>query len=132
MTETVPERIWVNLNSANRGDFIEWEAYDERGGNLMRSVPFVPATALEAAQARERELENAALKYLADAGQLADAIDTARREALEEAAKVAEVWVKRAMHLSPNGYEIERSHGHMAKAASDEIRALMEKPNDQP
>lgn len=46
------------------------------------------------------------------------------REATEAAAKIAEVWLRRAMHLSPYGYEIEREHGHMAAACAKEILAL--------
>lgn len=114
MTETVPERITM--------------------GNPLtgETAEYVLATDLEAAQARIVELEGIRIRLLNEkiSGQWREEAETtARREALEKAAKVAEVWVKRAMHLSPNGYEIERSHGHMAKAASNEIRALMEKPN---
>jgi hypothetical protein len=40
------------------------------------------------------------------------------------AADEATAWVRRAMYLSPNGYEIERYNGHMVTKASEAILAL--------
>ena len=40
----------------------------------------------------------------------------------ERCARIAAVWVRRAMHLSPDGYEIERRHRRIAEEAAAAIR----------
>lgn len=40
----------------------------------------------------------------------------------ERCAMIAASWVRRAMHLSPAGYEIERTHGVMAEEAAAAVR----------
>lgn len=99
-------------------------------GDLMDEA----ADAIEALQARVSELEakakSDAMDYLADTGQLMDRLETARRDAFEEAAKVAE-------HIMSDYAELTYSphHDRMQNAAKTycageiaaAIRALAEK-----
>jgi hypothetical protein len=40
----------------------------------------------------------------------------------ERSARIAASWVRRAMHLSPDGYELERTYGYMGEEAAAAIR----------
>lgn len=119
MTETVPSRMHVRWGKSGdtRVTYME-----ERFWPPDAEADYVPAAALEAAQARIVELEaekrEAAMQYLADAGQLADALATARREALEEADRAVHDRLVKIPH-----YDDARI------VARSTIRALMEKPN---
>lgn len=138
MTETVPDRIHVRWGKS--GD-IRVTYMEERFWPPDAEAEYVLATALEAAQARIAELEaekrEAALQYLADAGQLSDALATARREALEEAAKVVDSLAKdfrvnaaACVETHPEFAEDRIEHAEDVEEAANKIRALMENPND--
>lgn len=104
MTDEAPERIWLDWPAANKGDPVydeppERDTQPGQTGYRRADAPLPPAEALRLCP------ELAGL--------------------VEQAARNAEAWVRRAMHLSPDGYEIERQHGHMAKLAGDEIRATL-------
>lgn len=136
MTDKAPERIWVlpdyddHTNPVSDDwSFGTWDATP----STSSATPYVPATALEAAQARIAKLEaerdrliNLTEKAQGHALHAQDRWATARAEALEEAAVKAEregvypelnVW-----DGGPDWYK----HGKRIAAA---IRALKEKPN---
>ena len=91
----VPERIWIEDERSKGGSR---HVYDEETeGAIKYGVGYI--------------YEDVAANMVATA--------------LREAAEQTELWVRRAMHLSSDGYEIERNHGHMAKQASAAILALI-------
>lgn len=132
MTETVPETddLIAKLKS-QIGDDVQ-QIYDHEA-LFKQSI-----TALEAAQARIAELEatiadNVWIAELNDKLDRVDLVSAARREALEEAAKVAKNVMTKYAELTydPNHDKMQNAaKTYCAGEIEAAIRALMEKPNE--
>ncbi len=93
---------------------------DDLVKRLRRGVRRVDMTAADNTTAERHRAQEAADRI--------EALEAALRDASDKAAVIAEAWVRRAMHLSPDGYEIERRHGAMASQAANDIRRALTAP----